>query len=129
METFRNPYFVVDVDPALSVVRLIRTKEPIDDLTAIEPGFREVVAALRTIPRPEYGLLLDIREGRLRNDEAFEAAIRKNVATVTEGWRKQATLVRTAVGSLQISRQARESGNEANVFRDEVEALRFLAGS
>ena len=126
METFRNTYFVVDVDPVHHVVRLIRTKEPIASLSNIEPVFRELSAALRDIHRPTYGLLLDIRESKLRNDEEFETAIKQSVAILTEGWRKQATLVRTAVGSLQVSRQAREAGNEANVYRYEEEALRFL---
>jgi hypothetical protein len=127
MEVFRNAQFVVDVDSVRRIVRLNRTPNPIDSIEAMEQGAQEFSKVLKHLPRATYGLLIDLREGGMRNDEAFESAMRKVVGPLREGWRIQASLVRTAIGSMQIKRQAREQGEEAKVFLDEAEALQFVS--
>ncbi len=126
MIALENRYFTVEVDADRSLVRVKRSAARFEQLDDVERAFSDVAGSVGGLDRTRHAFLLDLREGPLRNDEAFENAVRKYAGQTTEGWRKSAMLVRSAVGELQLSRQGRESGLAFNVFRDEAEALRFL---
>jgi len=71
------------------------------------------------------GLLIDLREGPLRNDPAFDAAVSEHRPRVFEGFHVGAVLVRTLSGKIQLSRHERVD-RVYRVFDDEAEVLAFL---
>ncbi len=78
--------------------------------------------------RGRFALLVDLRDGPMRNDPAFEQVFRDRQRQLFGGFRRVALLVRTAVGALQINRQARAMGRTAVVFHDEQAAIDHLIG-
>ena len=69
---------------------------------------------------------MDLRLGPARNDPDFEKAMRKVVARLHNGFRRNAVLVRMAAGALQIRRHAREDGVERLVTDSEEAAQSYL---
>lgn len=126
MVSFENTYFNVSVDESRRIVKVKRTPEKFPSIESLEGVFADLTKAVKGVSKSEFGLLIDLRSGPFRNDEAFETTVRKHTADLVNGWRKAALLVKTAVGELQISRQARETGNPQSVFRYEHEAIKFL---
>ena len=125
-ELARTPHWTVVADPARSLIRATRTPLPF-----IGPG--EMAGSLgklknlEAIDRSKMVLLLDLREGPFNNDETFEQTQSPYRAALFAGWAGIATLVKTAIGKLQVARLGREEGREVNIFNDEAEALAFLA--
>jgi len=74
-----------------------------------------------------YGLLLDIREVRGRNDSPFENILQEFREKIFRGFKGVAIVVRTAIGVLQVQRHGRETGVSAQVFRDIATARAYLA--
>ncbi len=72
------------------------------------------------------GLLLDIRDGPIRNDAPFEQAVRPYQEAVTKRFARVAVLVKTPVGKLQAGRVMRSIEHGPRVFIDEREAIAFL---
>ena len=126
MLVLQNAYWNVDVDKTRHLVRVKRTAERLKAIDELDAVFGELVKSIKDIQKNQYGLLIDLRDGPFRNDEAFETAIRKHTVELLNGWRKSALLMKTAVGALQAGRQARETGTAQNLFRDEDEAIQFL---
>ncbi|HZS41039.1 MAG TPA: hypothetical protein VFF06_29625 [Polyangia bacterium] len=123
-ETFRNDYFSVDVDRARGLVTLTRSAAPFPSLEAIARIYGEVEPALAR----ETGLklLFDLRQGPPgRNDPEFERAIERWRKKLS-GFSRQAILVRSMAGKLQVQRLAKQDDRAAHVFTDEREALRYL---
>ena len=120
-----TPYFEVHHDRARDLVRLVRTAHPY-------PSIPEMVAASEALGRKLEPLkaarcLIDMRNGPPgRNDEAFEHAGEQSRRELHRHFKKVGVLVRTVAGVLQVQRLNRQSGITAHVFKDEVEALRYL---
>ncbi len=127
-ELLRNPYFVVELEEAPRLILLTRTSEPFASVAEAAARWLEVVAALDRGGRGDRALLTDLRLGPARNDPAFEQAVRAILPDVHRGFRKNAVLVRLAVGAMQIRRHAREDGIERLVTDSEEAALAYLRG-
>jgi hypothetical protein len=122
-----NAYFRIVTEPARGLVRIVRSSKAMPrDEEAIRRAFGEMVEPLRKLTG--YKALIDLRNGPPgRNDDEFERATRSAQSELVRNFSRVAFLVRSAVGKLQVRRLARGGGN-SNVFFDEEEALRYLAG-
>jgi hypothetical protein len=123
----QTPYWSVGREVERSLVLLRRTDEPLPLTSdAIAHAHDEVVEALREVHRPSHVLLVDLREGPMRSDPAFESMLAARREALFAGFDRVAVLVRTAVGRLQVGRHAREVGTPHDVFQEESAALAFL---
>lgn len=82
--------------------------------------------ALRGIARERYGLLIDVRAARGRNDPEFEKKFEPYRQSIQKGFLRVAVLVTTPHGKLQANRYAREDRLPNSVFDDFGAALRWL---
>jgi hypothetical protein len=125
-EVYGSDYYVVALDEAKHLVRATRSSKPFLDVGTVSDELERMIAAVRgKIDAASCVLLVDVREGPLRNDPAFENASRP-IAELSRSFRRQAVLVKTATGRLQLNRIGRERGNPMSVFEDEAEALAHL---
>lgn len=123
---FRNPYIVLRYDALRRLVVLIRTAAPYESLGALRETFAGMDLALAHLPRAALVLLVDSRASPVRNDAAFEEEFNRLRQAFTRGFRKVAILVQTAVGVLQINRQARIDGVAMGIFSEPGQALSYL---
>lgn len=122
-----NEHFRLTVDDPEGIVRYTRSALPYASAGVASEQLRAVVDGTRRLARHRYALLIDVRDAPGRNDADFEGALGELRHDLFDGFRKQATLVRTAVGRLQAERLARElRTGTSRVFESEPEALAFL---
>jgi hypothetical protein len=124
-----NRHFRLTLDAGRWLVVWVRTAVPYDALEEFEDVSRATVLGLLHVDRPTHKLLVDLREGPMRNDEGFEAAAHRFRRDVHHGFARSAVLVRSQAGRLQIVRHEKESpleGASPPTFLDEGEALGFL---
>ncbi len=88
--------------------------------------FGPVERAISGIPRERYGLLIDVRTAKGRNDTEFEKKFEPYRQSIQKGFRRVAILVASVPGKLQASRYAREDGLPNQAFDDYAAALRWL---
>lgn len=102
-----------------------RTAAPvaIEELAVV---YDPVERAIQGIRRELYGLLIDVRATRGRNDEEFEKKFEPYRQRFQKGFRRVAILVTSVPGKLQASRYAREDGLPNSSFDDYAAALRWL---
>ncbi len=101
------------------------------ELDTLRAAFAALLPGLADIQRGEWSFLLDMREAPLRNDVDFERAMGLELAALIAGFRRRATLVKTAMGALQVNRASRSVWGDdrdtlPEVFRDEDEAMQHL---
>ena len=125
-ETFRSPYFRVLVDDGDAIVRIIRSSEPFQNLTVVRSAWLAVIEALDRSGRANRCLLSDLREAPARNDPEFEKVVTPLIPRALAGYRRNAILVRLAVGALQLRRHTKADGIERLITSSEEEALRYL---
>jgi hypothetical protein len=120
-----NEYFRLQHDPALRVLRVIRSALPFPSLAVMKSSQDELAPLIRVYTGQR--LLLDFSGGPPgRNDDAFEDATKPIVQVLEKSFAKVAVLVRTRAGELQVRRMAKRDGRQPHVFSDEREALRWL---
>lgn len=112
---------------APQVVRATRTPEPFLALAEVVESFLNLRRRLAELPidRARNALLVDLRDGPLRSDPAFDEVVREHRPRVFEGFHIGAVLVRTLSGKIQLTRHERVD-RVYRVFDDEAEALAFL---
>ena len=112
---------------APQVIRAIRTAEPYTGLDEVHASFVELRRRLGALPldRARHALLVDLRDGPLRSDPAFDEVAREHRPRVFEGFFIGAVLVRTLSGKIQLTRHERVD-RVYRVFDDEAEAIAFL---
>jgi len=120
------PQFTVSVDPQWPIVRVTRTQELYKSIDEVLVAHQTVGRILDEIGRTGRGLLVDLREGPLNNEPAFEQAVARGRPHVTRGFQRLAILVRTAVGALQTKRMIRDDGIQMPVFQDEATVIAYL---
>lgn len=114
-------------DESAAVLRLCRTDERIETLEQAAQVWGAVAAALRGIDRSKFGLLIDFRAARGRNDAAFERTVAPFRTETTRGFRRVAVLTKSTAGALQVQRLAKEDGVESlRCFDAELPALTWL---
>ena len=122
-----NEYFRLTVDDPEGIVRYTRSALPYPSGKAASDSLREILGATGPLSRHRYSLLTDVRAAPGRNDAEFEEALGELRHQLFDGFKKQATLVRTAVGRLQVERLARElRTGAARAFESEEEAVAYL---
>ena len=114
-------------DKKLLVYR--RSEVPFPSNDEMSAAFAALGDSLKGVHLEDWRLLLDTRLGPMRNDEAFEKAMKPYRTGFTARFARTATLVKTAVGKLQIARLAREEHREPHAFDDEAEAIAYLVGA
>lgn len=125
-EIYRSEYWHLTLEHGGQIVRATRTSTAYQSIQAFLDDVDVIVPKLDAIGRAGRCLLTDIREGPGRNDEAFEQAIAKAVPGFSRGFRRDAVLVRTVVGSLQVKRYPGPQGKSLAVFLDEAAAVEWL---
>jgi hypothetical protein len=128
MELGRTKYWTIEAQPGTSIFRLRRNSLVTESLEDMERDNAALIAALARFRPEKNDLLLDIREGPMRNDRDFEVRVRPYVLQVIERFRRVAMLVKTPVGRLQVTRMHQEAGLPVPVFIDEAAALAHLRG-
>jgi hypothetical protein len=124
-ELHRSEHWVVTVEGDL--VRAVRTPRPYETIAQLEASLQALAVGMRVQERAGRKLLVDVRDGPFRNDDANERAVLRHRRALFKGFARVAVLVRTAVGRLQTNRIAREARDEHLSFLDEAEALAYLA--
>src|SRR5690242_15981385 len=125
-ELLANPYGQLAVDPETGIALYVRTSTPYPTIAWVERVHEQLGSALDGIGRARHCLLVDLREAPLTNDPLFEQVMRRCRPRLLRGFARVAVVVRTASGSLQVKRFAREDGIELSVFLEEDAALAFL---
>lgn len=122
---YENAHFKLGVLPESRVVVFERTAVPVavEELAAV---YGPVDPALQGIARERYGLLIDVRPAKGRNDAEFEKKFEPYRQGIQKGFRRVAILVSSVPGKLQASRYAREDGLPNSSFDDYAAALRWL---
>src|SRR5262249_53142624 len=92
----------------------------------LEPLHQRAYAMFDAVGRPVHRLLVDLREAPANNDPGFEVAMRPVREELLRGFARVAVVVKTAAGSLQTQRHAREDKLPFRVFLDLEEARAFL---
>ncbi len=126
-EIARTAHWEVSLDRARGIVRAKRTPVPYETIDELDASMHALADHVRTVDPASLGLLLDLRDGPFRNDDAFERAMHRHRGHLLDAFRSVAVLVSTAVGRLQTARIAREEGSARPIFMDEAEAIASLA--
>ena len=108
---------------------LRRSSRPVIDDAEIVSFLDRLDLLLPVLRRKTLGLLLDMREGPMRNDPEYEQRLHRSVVRLVAGFRRVAILMQTSVGLLQASRLRRERGllsSEPHPFLSEADALAYL---
>ena len=129
-ELIRSNLGVIYWERGSSIVVLQRSAVP-----ALDPGELLVFLdrfdlLIPPISRKTLGLLMDMREGPLRNDPEYEQRLQRSVVRLVAGFRRVALLMQTSVGVLQAGRLRRENGQlpvPLVPFRSEAEARAYLS--
>lgn len=122
----RLPYWRLDHDRGHRLIRIARTREPFASLDALEESVAEVALVLDGIGRDSFALLVDLREGPMRTDPAFEQAMADLRPKLLRGVARIAVLVATPLGAMQVSRHQRRGAIGWATFSDEDAALQHL---
>jgi|SRR5882724_5784239 len=121
-----SDHYVFFSDHECRLVVARRTRARIETLPDIARSFDEAARVLGQIERKDYRLLVDVRRSAGRNDEGFEAELKKHRGKLLSGFFKRATLVSTPAGLLQIQRYAKEDQQDLFATDSPGEAFRFL---
>jgi hypothetical protein len=122
----QTPHFELRVDTSCGLVVARRTAAAFQRIGDIEVCFRELEQALAGVDRGRSVLLIDTRKGPSRNDEAFEAAMRRCRGMLLSGFLNRVSIVATAAGSLQIQRYAKTDGTPMLVTMDPKVGFKYL---
>lgn len=125
-KVFESLHFELWVDEPKRLLVCVRTERPFATLMELHAAFALLFSAMDGLGRSKYLLLCDIRRAIGRNDPAFEEAMSKVRPRWLGGFRRVAVLVKSALGSMQIKRYARDDGIERLISSDEHEIDRYL---
>ncbi|MET0343803.1 MAG: cytochrome b5 domain-containing protein [Polyangiales bacterium] len=121
-------HWTVDEYPIDRLVVLRRTARPVGTLAALAEENERVLALLGPAHRA-FGLVVDTRQARLRNDAGFEGAMAKLRHALTAHFRRIAILLESNIGHLQVSRIERDERRHAIATRSESAAFKFAQGA
>jgi sulfite reductase alpha subunit-like flavoprotein len=121
-------YWVFEEDPAQKLAVLRRTPIAATSLEALSHENERVLRCLRPGHRL-YGLVVDTRQARMRNDIGFEDAMAKLRRELTGQFQRTAVLLESNIGELQVSRIERDERRQAIATRSESIAFKFAQGA
>lgn len=122
----RMEHYVLSVDRVCGLLVAQRTSVSYERIAQIEACFRRVDEALSTLTRTRYRLLVDARLGPSRNDPTFESALAQHRGKLLFGFQRNAALMATAAGRLQVRRYAKADGREVFVTDSPAAAFDYL---
>ena len=125
----QTPYLIIARVPGFDVIHFKRLSLSLYDLEQLHATLTAAVAAMDTVDRSRFGLLVDVREAPLRTDPEFEQIFAMYRPKLLGGFAKIAVLLKTEVGKLQAMRMGREDRLQFKTFDDEREAMSYLTGS
>ncbi len=108
------------------LVVLYRTKEAFETIAALDECFEAIERGLSHLRRDTFGLVVDVRDGPVRNDLEFERAFARNRQHLFSGFPRIAVITATAVGGMQVARHARADHSGARAFNSVEDALHYL---
>ena len=123
---YADAHVTVTIDDTEGLVRYARTREPYGALETFREQNDRLLEAMSSLPTGTLQLLIDTRQAPPRNDDAFEAELLRVLGAVVPRFRTYASLVKTAVGRLQVTRVAKARGGDPVVFAEERDALAYL---
>ena len=110
-----------------AVIIVTRTATRYDVLDDVAVAFGAVTNALQSTPGLR-GQVTDLRQVVGRNDAAFESTVAEHRRRFFDVAPRNAIVVRTAIGRLQVVRHVAEDGSNCEVFTDMDEAIAYAAG-
>jgi hypothetical protein len=123
---FDNTFWSYTYYPSAEFTWLKRTSKKYQSLEEITASVESLREGIQRVPAGSR-LLSDLRAGPpLRNDPGFEAAILPIRVMLAQHFGKQAVLVKTAVGVLQINRHNKTDQLEVAIFQSEADAFASL---
>lgn len=96
----RGEFYVLYLDRDCALLLAQRTPARFERIPDIERCFTDLASRLAHLERARLKLLVDVRKGPSRNDEAFEAANEKHRGKLLFGFERNAALVASLAGRL-----------------------------
>jgi cytochrome b involved in lipid metabolism len=122
-----GPHWIFEEDGAQKLAVLRRTPVAAGSLLALSDENENVLRCL--LPRHrEFGLVVDMRQARMRNDSGFEDAMARLRRELTTHFQRAAVLLESTIGELQVSRIERDERRDAIATRSESTAFKFARG-
>jgi hypothetical protein len=109
-ECLTLPHYKLRIDQTCRLVVIQRTSETYATLDSLTQCFDQLVAAIASVERAQYVLLIDTRQAPARNDPQFEAVFERQRARMLTGFSQCAVIVATAAGKLQVHRYVKQDG-------------------
>lgn len=103
-------FFQVTVDHDARVYVAQRTEIPFATLEELDQTMVLIEKSMDRFGRVGWKLIIDLRLVKGRNDEPFEAAMRRHRPRLQRGLDRVGLMVRSVIGELQILRHIREDG-------------------
>jgi hypothetical protein len=126
VELGRTPHWVLEREVGQSYFRLRRTAIPMGDLGDIAAELEKFKKIFSRVDTSRLGLLIDLRDGPMRNDPKWEQQLRPWQKLIFTSFGRTAVLVKTPAGKLQMERVASEVAPGLAVFDDEASAIAKL---
>ncbi len=133
-EVVDERFFQVTVDEDARVYVAQRTEIVFATLEELDQTMVLLEKTIDRFGRAGWKLIIDLRRVKGRNDEPFEAAMRRHRPRLHRGLDQVGLLVRSVVGELQILRHIREDGgpmavsSNAQLLLDELGLTSAPAG-
>ncbi|HEX5659700.1 MAG TPA: cytochrome b5 domain-containing protein, partial [Polyangiales bacterium] len=121
-------HWVFEEDPKQKLAVLRRTPVPAVSLEELSPENERVLRCLGPEHR-RYGLVVDTRQARLRNDVFFEDAMAKLRRELVGHFQRTAVLLESSIGELQVARIERDERRQSIATRSESAAFKFAQGA
>ncbi len=123
---WQSQLFIMTYRVRANVLVLKRTSHPLGPLTEYERECAKL-QSLMTDNQGVRGIVIDMRDARPRQDEAYEAATRGVSQTTFALFPKVAMLFRSVAGALQMRRFVGDRGGQLLSTTDEAEAFVFAS--
>ncbi|HEY6880406.1 MAG TPA: hypothetical protein VI299_20420, partial [Polyangiales bacterium] len=120
-------YWVLEEDARQKLAVLRRTPVAAASLEELSQENERVLRCLR-IDHRRYGLVVDTRQARMRNDSGFEDAMAKLRHELAGHFLRTAVLLESSIGELQVSRIERDERRQSIATRSESTAFKFAQG-
>jgi hypothetical protein len=120
-------HWIFEENSEQKLVVLRRTPVAAGSLAALSCENDSVLRCLSARHR-EFGLVVDMRQARMRNDSSFEDAMARLRRELTSHFQRTAVLLESSIGELQVSRIERDERRDAIATRSESTAFKFAQG-
>lgn len=125
-----TPFQVIRVDHVKRFVLVKRTSKAYPSMAELHETNQSRLRLLSEFRGKHYIMMLDARDGPLRNDPAFETAAREARAEMFNLFDRVAIVVKSAIGALQMRRLQSEASIKTDHVRtfenDEAVAKEYL---